>query len=76
MFEIEDLNDKEKIFISNFIQSTNDKKMSDERATNVLIAGLRKLSLEQSLSKKGYSLLEKLQREEWSNELHWLHFLG
>jgi len=43
LFEIEDLNDKEKIFISNFIQSTNDKKMSDERATNVLIAGLRKL---------------------------------
>lgn len=74
--EKKDLNSHELSLISNVIESMNDHKLPEQRAINLLISGLRKLSLEQSLSKQGYALLEKLQRGDWSNGLQWLAFSG
>lgn len=74
--EKKDLNDNELSLISSVIESVNDHKLPEQRAINLLIAGLRKLSLDQSLSKQGYALLEKLQRGSWSNGLQWLAFSG
>ena len=74
--EEKDLNSQERNLIANVIENMNNHKLPEQKAINLLIAGLRKLSLEQSLSKQGYALLEKLQRGDWSNGLQWLAFSG